>query len=63
MTDIEIALNAAIFAATKIEVKGSTAYAVKDRSGTWHQMKWSAVITKLYRLLEELPVINRTLEE
>lgn len=51
MTDMEIALNAAIFAVAKMEDKGSTAYAIKDSSGRWLQMEWSAVNRKLYTLL------------
>ena len=53
MTDMEIVLNAAIFAAAKREDSGSTSYVVKDRSGSLHQMAWSVVIRKLYELLKE----------
>lgn len=51
MNEMEIALNGAIFAVAKMVDKGSTAYAVKDRNGSWHQMEWSVVTSKLYKLL------------
>ena len=53
MNEKEIALNAAIFAAAKLEDRGSTSYAVKDRSGTWYTMNWHDVIRLLYNMLKE----------
>lgn len=50
MTEKETAINAAIFAVVKMVDKGSTSYAVKDRSGLWHTMAWETVIKILYEI-------------
>ena len=53
MNDMQIVLNAAIFAVANIIDRGSTAYSIKDKSGSWHQMEWSSIICKLCKLLKE----------
>ena len=50
MTEIETVINAAIFACTKMQDRGSSSYAVKDRSGTWHTISWNHVIRILYNM-------------
>lgn len=50
MTEKEMAINAAIFAVVQMVGKGSTSYAVKDRSGAWQTMPWEKVIKILYEI-------------
>lgn len=50
MTEKETAVNAAIFAIAKMQDRGSTTYAVKDRNNVWHTMSWDAVIRILYEI-------------
>ena len=52
MSDMEIALNAAIFAINAMIDRGSITYTIKNRSGEWVQMDWIAAIRKLLVLLK-----------